>query len=103
MPACTGRPPRALWDCCFFRPGKDLKRQAVFEPSLFEGVFSAPQGMTLAIGSREAGLSLFWGKPRPPLPSLEQALLRQGEGLGKRPPFGELAGEMTLAWSNLPG
>ena len=46
-------------------------------------------------------MSLFWESPRPPLPSLEQALLRQGEGLGKRPPFGELAGEMTLAWSNL--
>ena len=94
-------PAAGLWDCCFFRPGRDLKRQAVFEPSLFEGVFSAPQGMTLGYRKQEGRFVPVLGKPRPPLPSLEQVLLRQGEGLGKRPPFGELAGEMTLAWSNL--
>ena len=94
-------PTAGLWDCCFFRPGKDLKRQAVFEPSLFEGVFSAPQGMTLGYRKQGSRFVPVLGKPRPPLPSLEQALLRQGEGLGKRPPFGEQAWERALAWSNL--
>jgi hypothetical protein len=42
------RGPRSgKWDCFFFRPGKDLPVQAGMEPSFFEGVFTAPQGMTL--------------------------------------------------------
>ncbi len=41
------------WDCFFFRPGKNLSVQAGMEPSFFEGVFTAPQGMTL--GYRREG------------------------------------------------
>ena len=35
------------WDCFFFHPGKEIAVQAFMEPSFFEGVFSAPHGMTM--------------------------------------------------------
>lgn len=41
------KPLAGEWNCFFFRPGKDWKMQRGMEPSFFEGVFAAPQGMTL--------------------------------------------------------
>ncbi len=80
-------PRRGTWDCCYFRPGRDLSRQASFEPSFFEGVFSAPHGMT--VGYLQKGGRFFpqLEESRPlPLVAWETWLFcRYGALLAKEP------------------
>ena len=68
------QPRQGIWDCFFFRPGRDLAFQAGMEPSFFECVFSAPHGMT--VGYRQVA-----GRFLPVL--------------GKPPAHGETRGEMA--------
>ena len=80
-------PQRGTWDCCYFRPGRDLSRQASFEPSFFEGVFSAPHGMT--VGYLQKGGRFFpqleESRPLPLVAWETQLFCRYGALLAKEP------------------
>ena len=56
-------PQRGAWDACFFRPGRELGVQARFEPSLWEAISTAPQGMTLGYSCRDGEFYPLLGQP----------------------------------------
>ncbi|MGI6254821.1 MAG: hypothetical protein ACOYJZ_04235 [Acutalibacter sp.] len=56
-------PDRGAWDACFFRPGRELSLQAKFEPSLWEAISAAPQGMTLGYSCRDGEFYPLLGQP----------------------------------------
>ena len=88
------RAPRAgRWECFYFRPGRDVRRQGTFEPCLFEAVFTAPEGTVL--GYRRKGGSFLPRLEGGPPPSEawareEEIFRRYGEHLARRPrPLGD--------------
>lgn len=78
------------WKCFFFRPGRDWRIQGGMEPSFFEGVFAAPQGMTLGYKKERGAFVPVLGKP--------SATAEISEAMGKVfQSYGEL-----LVWEGLP-
>lgn len=81
-------PKSGKWDCFFFRPGKDLPVQAGMEPSFFEAVFTAPQGMTLGYLRNETEVVPVLGEAPPQgerLAFLGEAFRTLGEELAATP------------------